>query len=891
MPTKQKEKTEFTEYIEVNNNKYKIYSLKLLGDFFDIDLTKIPYSLKVLLESQVRAYCEGKLNFKELTKVINGIHTPSKKTSLSYYPSRVIVQDYTGVPLLTDLAALRDAIAIKGGNFEEISPVIQTDIIVDHSIQVESSGSINSFLINTNKEYEQNKERYKIMKWAEKTLNNVRVFPPGSGIIHQINLENLATLVRIEHMDNMKTIIPDSVIGTDSHTTMINSLGILGWGSGGIEVESVMLGNPLSMLIPEVVGIELKGQLKAGVTTTDLVLYITEKLREFGVVNTFIEFYGSAIKYLNVTEKATIANMAPEFGATCAYFPIDEGCFTYLTETGRDKGMVDIAREYYQKQGLLYFENNLIPNYNRSLVLNLDEVSMSVSGPSLPQSRINIQNLEDNFNNYLKSCNSNLIDSPKNVNHEITHGSIMIAAITSCTNTSNPTMMIAAGLLAKKSYEKGLCIPKYVKTSFSPGSRVVTEYLRDSGLMIYLEKLGFHLTGYGCMTCSGSSGPLKEGYEKLIEREELIVASVLSGNRNFSGRIHPYIQANYLASPPLVIAYALAGKINIDLSKDPIGISSKGEKVFLDDIWPTQEEISYISKKYINKNQYRNVYKEIHLDQNWEEIQFEENSLYSWDESSTYIQRPPFFELENSQINESTEAYALMLLGDNITTDHISPGGRIGINTPAGSYLKEKGVSSKDFNTFGARRGNYEVMVRGMFGNNRLKNHLTPKMEGGYTKHIPSNEVFSIFDASVKYIQQGKSLIIIAGKEYGSGSSRDWAAKGTMFLGVNAVIAESFERIHKSNLIMMGVLPLQFNTNENYIALGLDGTETYKFTFKDGIVINGVVEVEAITKNNQSIIFNTVIGMETIEEIQCYLEGGILKQLLKKYSNKVKNYE
>ncbi|MBM7702285.1 aconitate hydratase AcnA [Metabacillus iocasae] len=872
----------FSEVINICGNEYTIHSLKKAEQFFQADFSFLPYSVRLVIESQLRAYANGHLSTNQLDDVMESVKSHRESVSIPYYPSRVVIQDYTGVPLLTDLAALREAIKEDGGHPQLVNPVVQTDIVVDHSIQVDSSRSFESLTINMNREYERNKERYQFLKWGEQTFENVRIFPPGSGIIHQINLEFLASLIKINDKEKGKEIIPDSVIGTDSHTTMINALGILGWGVGGIEAESVMLGYPVTLPIPSVVGVELEGELRPGVTTTDLVLTLTELLRNEGVVNQFVEFFGNGVQSLKLPERATIANMAPEFGATCAYFPIDDETFSYLRETGRDEALIEIAKEYYDYQGLVYREEGVVPTYQKKITVKLSEVVPSVAGPKRPQDRVGIHQLKSSFEHHVKETYGVTTERLENSDVDsITHGSLLIAAITSCTNTSNPSVIIAAGLLARNAYNKGLSVPSYVKTSFSPGSKVVSDYLNAAGLTFYLDQLGFQNTGYGCMTCSGSSGPLEESIEERVERDELIAASVLSGNRNFEGRIHPLIKANYLASPPLVIAYALTGRMNVDLESEPIGLTPDGEPVFMKDVWPSHLEVKQIMDEVIGSQLYQKAYKnEALIDKRWSEISQETSLLYPWDAQSTYIRKPTYLE----QTSESTHstingARVLALLGDSITTDHISPGGKIGNDNPAGIYLASLGVSPRDFDTFGARRGNHEVMKRGTFSNVRLRNELVPGREGGVTTHVPSGDVMSIYEAAMRYEQDQTPLLIIAGKEYGSGSSRDWAAKGTALLGVRAVLAESFERIHRSNLINMGVLPLQFKDNENRSTLGLTGKEVYHFTIPAHLDKQSIISVEAIGENERVTSFDVVVRIDTEDELEFYQSGGILQHV------------
>ncbi|MGE7908380.1 aconitate hydratase AcnA [Lysinibacillus xylanilyticus] len=857
---------------KLRNYDYYYHSIVDCCNYLGIDVNEFPYSIRVLLESQVRLFNEGRLSYTDLKNIISSFRTENKKGFMKYYPDRIIVQDYTGIPMLTDLMALREKVAKENGDYSKVSPILQTDIVVDHAIQVESAGEMYSFKFNTDREYEQNIERYKLLKWVENNLDNVTIFPPGSGIIHQINLEYLASLVRKKNYKGQKYLIPDSVIGTDSHTTMINSVGTLGWGTGGIEVESLMLGKEILIPVPQVIGIELIGELKYGATITDLALTLTNKLREHGVVNCFVEFYGDGMEKLTIAERATISNMAPEYGATCAYFPVDDETINYFNDTGRKEVDLNIAREYFENQKLFYDRNNNI-SYASKLVINLSEISPCVAGPARPQDKIELENLKLSFEKIKKKIKNN------NKETEIKDGNILLAAITSCTNTSNPTMMISAGLLAKRAYELGLEVPKYVKTSFSPGSRTVTEYLTQNGLNIYLDKLGFNVTGFGCMTCSGSSGSLKEGYEELILENDLTVTSILSGNRNFEGRIHPLINANYLASPPLVIAFALAGRIDINLLEEHIGISKDNKKIYLKDIWPKKEEVDAILKT-ISKETYKQAYSgnyDYHV--RWSQVPFAKSELFEWENDSTYIKKPPFFESSNEMLtNKIKGARALIILGDSITTDHISPGGRIGLNSPAGQYLKKLNVSPKNFNTYGARRGNHEVMIRGAFGNVHLNNKIVAGKKGGYTYYFPDEELLTIYDAAIKYKKEDTPLLIFAGKEYGGGSSRDWAAKATSLLGVKAVIAKSFERIHKNNLIQMGVWPLRFEDAEDAEILALNGNEEFNLIFEN-FEPHSNVTIQYRDNNGIKHEFTVILDIDEYEQIKSCKSGGILNQL------------
>lgn len=877
------DRNKFLEKLTIKDKVFYIHSLPKAENYFKTDFSSLPYSIQLIIESQLRLYNHGQINLPELEQVITSILNNEENTAVSYYPTRVVIQDYTGVPVLVDLATLRDTVEDMGGDARTVNPVVQTDIVIDHSIQVDVSNNEKSLEFNTDIEYNRNLERYKLLRWGEENLENVRIFPSGSGIIHQINLEFLATLVR-KDPHNKNILIPDSVIGTDSHTTMINALGILGWGVGGIEAESVMLGQSLKISVPPVVGVKLIGDLNPGITTTDLVLTITKELRRVGVVNHFVEFFGEGVDSLKLAERATISNMAPEFGATCAYFPIDQETIEYLKQTGREEELVHQVYHYYNVQGLLKQENHPQKKYDKEIEINLQDIVPSLAGPKRPQDRVPVPELKTSFNEYLKESNSLTVKDSNVDNNSITNGSILIAAITSCTNTSNPTVMVAAGLLARNAYKMGLTIPSYVKTSFSPGSKVVSDYLSKAGLTPYLDYLGFHVVGYGCMTCSGSSGPLNQKLENTVKDKNLTVASVLSGNRNFEGRIHPLIKANYLASPPLVIAYAIAGKVDINLDKEAIGFTDTGIPVYLKDIWPSKEEIDNTIGEFVTPSLYKDRYDEKSLhDYRWKGISQQQQVLYNWDETSTYIKKPNYFSVEsNKNALNITAARALAILGDSITTDHISPGGRIGLETPAGKYLSKHGVEYKDFNTFGSRRGNHEVIKRGTFGNVRLKNKMAPGLEGGFTMHQPSQEIMSIYSAAMNYETENTPLLILAGKEYGSGSSRDSAAKGTASLGVRAVIAESFERIHRSNLINMGVLPLTFANNENVESLYLDGSEKFNFVIPTKLNSEIPIEVTAVKTDGTQLVFNVFPQVDTKEEEQSFFDGGILHSVLKK---------
>lgn len=879
MLTKTINKRTLLDVLNVNNKNYSFVSLRKIESILDRDLRSYPFSIRLLMESVGRSYVTGKITEERFLNVINNLKDLDTTSSIPYFPSRVVVQDYTGVPLLVDLAAMREEALKHNKQPNEVNPVIQTDVVIDHSIHVDLAGNPDALTYNMNHEYERNEERYSLIKWAEKNFTNINVYPPGSGIIHQLNLETIATLVRIDNQYN-NLLHPDSVIGTDSHTTMINSLGLLGWGVGGIEAGAAMLGYPLTITVPSIVGVQLTGKLPPGVNTTDLVLTITEKLREYGVIGSIVEFYGDGLSSLSLTERATISNMAPEFGAMCAYFPISSETIQYLEETNRDAELITLVEKYYEQQSMLYTKEHL-PVYQESLVIDLTTVKTCLAGPRRPQDKVYLDELKENFYKELQVSpdnTTNSISSP----YMIRDGSILIAAITSCTNTSNPSVMIAAGLMAKKAYERGLRVPSYVKTSFSPGSQIVSDYLGDAGLMYYLEKLGFHVTGYGCMTCSGSGGTLKPEIEEFLKVGNVATASILSGNRNFESRIHPLVKANYLASPPLVIAYALTGKIDINLHDEPIQLDKNGQEVFLSDLWPSDIEVKEIMSKYLHKGLYKNRYDKELLNIRWDSIPYEKNDLYYWDDDSTYIKKPPFLEVENQQHRTRKKHRVLALLGDSITTDHISPGGRVNDNTPAAQYLLDNNVPKHKFNSYGSRRGNHELIQRATFGNVQLKNYITPDQLGGYTRFIPDQSVIPIFTASEKYKELDIPLVVMAGEHYGSGSSRDSAAKGTFLLGVTTVIAKSFERIHCNNLINMGILPLKFDQGQGWQELELDGTEEIQLVIPSKLSITDRIEVIAMHEHLETKNFFVTSMIKTEEELMSFCDGGVLKHLFKK---------
>lgn len=896
--------------ITINSRHFSIFSLPELDKQGIINLSQVPFSIRILLENILRNE-DGILVTKEdVEKLIK--YNPLQKSDIEipFMPGRVLLQDFTGVPAVVDLAALRDAIKDLGGNPDHINPIVPSDLVIDHSVQVDKFGTRNAFSLNVKKEFERNKERYFLLKWAQKSFENFRVVPPGTGIVHQVNLEYLAQVV----MATDHLAYPDTVIGTDSHTTMINGLSVLGWGVGGIEAEAVMLGQPYYMNLPEVVGVKLTGSLPSGTTATDLVLTLTEMLRKFGVVGRFVEYFGMGLSHLSLPDRATIANMSPEYGATMGFFPIDDMLLDYLKQTARSIDHIQLVETYAKEQGLFRTTETPDPTYKTVLELDLSTVEPSLAGPRRPQDRVPLQKMKTVFYQSLKSIfNKPLPEYIKEVNEkfevtdevsalkthmndssELTHGAVVIAAITSCTNTSNPSVMIAAGLVAKKALEKGLKTRPWVKTSLAPGSRTVTDYLQRAGLMKSLEQQGFHLVGYGCTTCIGNSGPLPTEIENTIKNKDLVVAAVLSGNRNFEGRIHPAVRANYLASPPLVIVYALAGRVDLDLTSEPIGIGRDGLPVYLKDIWPTEQEISDTMAASLDPQLFEQKYQEVfNGDENWRSLLPKRGKLFHWVKKSTYIKKPPFFEnfkLKTGKISDIHGARVLALLGDSVTTDHISPAGNIPPSSPAGKYLMAQGVEVKDFNSYGSRRGNHEVMMRGTFANIRIKNQILPGVEGGYTIYFPTNEQMTIYDAAMKYQENKVPLIIIAGKEYGTGSSRDWAAKGTFLLGVKAVLAESFERIHRSNLVGMGVLPLQFLTGDNAQTLGITGREIFTISGLSGeLKPRQELTIQTINEENIRLTFNVIACLDTPIEIVYYKNGGILPTVLRNMMKKHKS--
>ena len=873
----------------VGDASYEIFSLRKLGEQHDI--TRLPWTLKILLENLLR-YEDGKtVTRDDIEALIKWDPQAEPDCEIAYRPARVLMQDFTGVPAIVDLAAMRDAMTRLGGDPDRINPLQPAELVIDHSIQIDSYGSNKSMDLNSEMEYRRNRERYSFLKWGQKAFSNFKVVPPDTGIVHQVNLEYLASVVFAMEKDGVTQAYPDTLVGTDSHTTMINGLGVLGWGVGGIEAEAAMLGQPISMLIPQVVGFQLDGRLPEGATATDLVLMIVEILRKEGVVGKFVEFFGDGLNSLSLADRATIANMAPEYGATCGFFPVDQETLDYLRLSGRSDSSIARVEAYAREQGMFREAGSPQANYTKTVTLDLAEVEPSLAGPKRPQDRVALKDIKPRFQQALEELKAerNIVSHPVSANFdgnsvELGDGTVVIAAITSCTNTSNPSVMVAAGLVAKKAVALGLSVKPWVKTSLAPGSRVVTAYLEQAGLTAPLQALGFYTVGYGCTTCIGNSGPLPEAVSKAIHEGDLSVCSVLSGNRNFEGRIHAEVRMNYLASPPLVVAYALVGRMDVDLQNDSLGTDTNGNPVYLKDIWPEQDEIRAVIAASVNEEEYRKTYAEVFAGESrWNALESPEDELYEWQDDSTYIRKPPYFEGMTSQpddVGDINNARVLALLGDSVTTDHISPAGAIKADSPAGEYLVSLGVKPVDFNSLGSRRGNHEVMMRGTFGNIRLRNQLAPGTEGGFTTYQPGGEPMSIFDAAQKYAADNVPLIILAGKEYGSGSSRDWAAKGPRLLGVQVVIAESYERIHRSNLIGMGILPLQFKAGETAKSLGLTGTESFDVAgLKDGLV--DMTRVTATSADGKQITFEARVRIDTPQEYEYYCHGGILHYVLR----------
>jgi len=916
--------------LKAGNRSYEIFRLSALEQK-GIPLGRLPYSLRILLENLLRQEDGKSVTAEDIEFLAKWDPKAEPSREIAYMPARVLMQDFTGVPAIVDLAAMRDAMKALGGNPEKINPLQPAELVIDHSVQVDEYGTSNSYDLNAMLEFQRNRERYAFLKWGQSAFRNFSAVPPGMGICHQVNLEYLARVVFTTEVDGVLRAYPDTLVGTDSHTTMINGLGVLGWGVGGIEAEAAMLGQPVSMLVPQVVGFKLTGKLKEGATATDLVLTVTQMLRKLGVVGKFVEFYGSGISELSLADRATISNMAPEYGATCGIFPVDAETLRYLKLTGRSEEQIALVEEYYKEQGLFHTAQSPEAEYTTTIALDLATVEPSVAGPKRPQDRVLLRDAGSSFKEQLPNLlgpNGNRMGVRQverwegegghasvngfpsasegvpeqgptisikgrfgiDIDRYMDHGSIVIAAITSCTNTSNPSVMIAAGLLAKKAVEKGLSVPPWVKTSLAPGSRVVSDYYQNAGLTTYLDKLRFNVVGYGCTTCIGNSGPLPSDVSQAIEDHGLVAVSVLSGNRNFEGRINSDVRANYLMSPPLVVAFALAGRIDHDFTNEPIGRGKEGQPVFLKDIWPTQKEVSDTVASAMNSEIFRKEYSTVtDGDANWQNLKFPVGGTYGWEPDSTYIRKAPYFDgmpPTPAPIKDIHGARVLAVLGDSVTTDHISPAGSIKANGPAGKYLSDHGVKPGDFNSYGSRRGNHEVMVRGTFANVRLRNRLAPGTEGGVTRLLPEGEPMSIFDASVKYAERNVPLVILAGKEYGSGSSRDWAAKGPRLLGVRAVIAESYERIHRSNLVGMGILPLQFADGQNADSLGLNGEEVFDFPGLCNLLENKFADgrslsVTATAADGKVTRFSAKVRIDTPQEILYYENGGILQFVLR----------
>ena len=872
--------------LDIGGKNYKYFSLKEAEKNGLDGISKLPKSLLVLLENLLRFEDDISVNKSQIDAIKNWLRTKKSKTEIAYRPTRVLLQDYTGIPAVADLAAMREAVKEKNKDPEKINPLSPVDLVIDHSVQVDDFANKLSLKKNVDIEFNRNGERYSFLKWGQQAFDNFRIVPPGTGICHQVNLEYLSKVVWSAKSGSDEFIFPDSLVGTDSHTTMVNGLSVLGWGVGGIEAEAGMLGQPISMLIPEVIGFELTNKLPEGTTATDLVLTVVKILRDKGVVGKFVEFYGSGLKNLSLADRATIANMAPEYGATCGFFPIDDETLKYLKFSGRDNHTIKIVERYSKEQGLWVSEDVEFTDVVR---LDMSTVVSTISGPKRPQDKVLLSNAKNSFEKNLKEVKKIKSEQSYKVSgkdFEIKDGSIVIAAITSCTNTSNPNVLIGAGLLAKKAIEKGLKTKPWVKTSLAPGSQVVTDYLNKSGLNKYLDELGFNLVGYGCTTCIGNSGPLSENISNSIKENDIYAVSVLSGNRNFEGRISPFVKANYLASPPLVVAYSLVGYMQTDLYKDSLGKDKNGKEIYLKDIWPSNKEIEEVLLQSLNPEMFRERYSNVSKGpEQWQQIKTKKSSIYNWNDNSTYVKKPPFF--ENLSPNPEgfkplKNARPLLILGDSVTTDHISPAGNIQKDSPAGDYFMKHQILPKDYNSYGSRRGNHEVMMRGTFANIRIRNEVAPGTEGGYTKLFPENKVMPVYDAVVEYKKRGTDLVVIGGKEYGTGSSRDWAAKGTKLLGIKAVIAESFERIHRSNLIGMGVLPLQFINGVNRQNLKLNGSELFTVTkLEKGIKPSEEVELEIKYNNGEIKKIKVLSRIDTMNELEYYKNGGILQYVLR----------
>lgn len=882
---------------EADGQRIHYYSLPALEAQGIGKVSNLPVSIRILLESLLRNYDNQQITEQGIVDLANWDPKQPKSVEIPFKPARVLAQDFTGVPLLVDLAAMRSAVEELGGDPQIIEPLVPVDLVIDHSVQVDAYGTANALQINTQREFERNKERYEFLKWGQQAFDKFRVIPPSIGIVHQVNLEYLAKLVVPDTINGETIAYPDTLVGTDSHTTMINGLGIVGWGVGGIEAEAAMLGQPVYILTPEVLGVHMKGALKEGVTATDLVLTVVQRLRETNVVGKFVEFFGEGVEALSTPDRATISNMCPEYGATVGFFPSDAESVGYLRATGRDESHLELVTAYLKNQNMLGIPKTDEVEYSEVLIVDLDEIEPSIAGPKRPQDRIALSKVKETFPRLLTAplteggyglSQAELEGHRQQAESagSITHGDVAIAAITSCTNTSNPSVMIASGLVAKKAVEHGLRVPDSVKTSLAPGSRVVTEYLQGTGLLSYLEKLGFNVVGYGCTTCIGNSGPLDEDIQSAIEARNLVAVSVLSGNRNFEARVHRDVKASFLMSPPLVVAYALAGRVDVDLTSEPLGHNDDNEPVYLRDVWPTREEIADLIAQSLDANTFKRLYAEIaNQAPEWDELDIPTGELYHWSEESTYIQKPPFFEgfkLEPTPITDIQGARVLAILGDSVTTDHISPAGAIGADSPAGKYLIEHGVERRDFNTYGARRGNDQVMSRGTFANNRIKNAMLPDVEGGYTVTYPSGEQTTMYEAGQHYLQQNTPLVVFTGKEYGAGSSRDWAAKGPKLLSVKAVVAESYERIHRSNLIGMGILPLEFKEGESAASLGLKGSEVINITgFADNLQPGQTATMEWIDESGTKRSTELLIRIDAPIEVEYYQHGGILDYVIR----------
>ncbi len=875
------------KHIEINNSNYKYFSLKEAEKNGLYGISKLPKSIKVLLENLLRYEDELSVNKDQILAIKNWLQNKKSITEIAYRPARVLLQDYTGIPAVADLAAMREAVKDKNKDPNTINPLSSVDLVIDHSVQVDKFASKNSLKENVDIEFDRNAERYSFLKWGQQAFNNFRIVPPGTGICHQVNLEYLSKVVWTEKYNGENYIFPDTLVGTDSHTTMVNGLSVLGWGVGGIEAEAGMLGQPISMLIPEVVGFEMTSKLPEGTTATDLVLTVVKMLRDKGVVGKFVEFYGDGLKNLTLADRATIANMAPEYGATCGFFPIDDETIKYLEFSGRDQNNVKLVEVYAKEQGL--WASNQI-EFTDTLSLDMSRVVPTISGPKRPQDKVLLTQSSENFKKVYKEITNRdqqSISKVENENYDIKDGDIVIAAITSCTNTSNPSVLIGAGLLAKKAIEKGLETKPWVKTSLAPGSQVVTDYLEKAGLNVHLDNLGFNLVGYGCTTCIGNSGPLPEKISDAITKHNIYAVSVLSGNRNFEGRISPLVKANYLASPPLVVAYAIAGSMNFDFYNEPLGKDKNGTNVFLKDIWPSNKEIEQTLRNSLNPEMFIKRYSNISKGPiQWQNIKTKKSSIYNWEDTSTYVKKPPFFENLSDKpegFKEIKDARPLLILGDSVTTDHISPAGTIQKESPTGEYFMEHQILPKDYNSYGSRRGNHEVMMRGTFANIRIKNEMVPGTEGGFTKLYPEEKVMPVFDAVEEYKKRGTDLVVIGGKEYGTGSSRDWAAKGTKLLGIKVVIAESFERIHRSNLIGMGILPLQFIGGADRLNLKLKGSELISVNnIEKGFFPQDQVELEIKYLSGEIKKIKTQCRIDTNNELEYYKNGGILQYVLRK---------